>query len=159
MARTPLNLPACLPLVPEPVKNKDGSFSVLMAGHLELFFHSESDFPLYFVEFVYQSNFMLRLVSQLPAYSSWSLKRPGNFLVPLNLVGRISKVLQVELQTSLLLHLWACRWYCPFPSSSSCLLFKYARVFLQTSHPLSSPTALYMLCSLPVSTHWWFVLE
>lgn len=47
---------------------------------------------------------MLRLVSQTPIYSSLSLKRPGNVLVPLSLVGRISKVLQVELQTSLLLH-------------------------------------------------------
>lgn len=40
-----LNLPACLSFVPGPVESKDGSFSVLMAGQLELFTHSEHDFP------------------------------------------------------------------------------------------------------------------
>lgn len=45
MAGTPLNLPASLPLVPGPVEGRDGSFSVLMLGHLELFSHLEYDFP------------------------------------------------------------------------------------------------------------------
>lgn len=95
---------------------------------------------------------MLRLVSQLPIYSNLSLKRPGNILVPLNLVGRISKILQVELQTSLLLHLWPQRWSCPFPYSSSCLLFKYTfscRHFV----PSAVPQTLYVLCTLLVSAH------
>lgn len=45
VAGTPLNLPASLPPVPRPVESKDGSFSVLMAGHMELFSHSGPDFP------------------------------------------------------------------------------------------------------------------
>lgn len=40
-----LNLPARLSFVPGPVERKDGSFSILMAGQLELYTHSEHDFP------------------------------------------------------------------------------------------------------------------
>ena len=42
---TSLNLSVSLPLVPGPEESKEGSFSVLMAGHLELFIYSEPDFP------------------------------------------------------------------------------------------------------------------
>lgn len=57
---------------------------------------------------------MLRFLSLLPIYSDLYLNTPGNILVPLVLVGRIMKLLQVKLQTCLLLHLWPGRWSCPF---------------------------------------------
>lgn len=93
---------------------------------------------------VYQSDIMLRFFSQLPIYSNLSLKTPGNILVLLVLVGRITK-----LQTSLHLHLWPGRWLCPFSSSSCCLLFTCTHVFLLVFHVPSIPTD-----ALPaVSTH------
>lgn len=89
---------------------------------------------------VYQSDFMLRFFSQLPIYSNLSLKTPGNILVLLVLVGRITKVFQVKLQTSLHLHLWPDISSCPFFSSSSCLLFTCTHVFLLMFHRPSIPT-------------------
>lgn len=149
MSGAPLNLPAPLPFVPGPVGSKDSSSAVLMVGRLELFIHSEPDFP----HLQFASLTELFYVQACLTDSNLSLKRPGIIQVPLNLARRTSKLSKWSYKsvfscTSDLVDDLVLSPLPPPASISNALTFS-CRHFI----PSAVTQTLHVFCTLLVSAH------